>query len=146
MLLYIYFNFDYIKVFYAEDIYHFVIGLMKAGVTVNAFEIPFKVTIKSPAESAVSPFSRLSAYFVGDNAVAYGSANGTNVEYNLFKLYKVLGFEKGNVAYTVTLHEIDGHNCAAWIVETPTNPGDISVKVYDNAQNADNRDNVYSSR
>lgn len=68
--------------------------MKKAGATVNAFEIPVKVTIKSPAESAVSPFSRLSAYFVGDNAVAYGSANGTNVEYNLFKLYKDMGTER----------------------------------------------------
>ena len=144
--LYIKFNFDYTKAFPAEESYQIVLGLKKAGATVNAFEIPVKVTIKSPAESAVSPFSRLSAYFVGDNAVAYGSANGTNVEYNLFKLYKDMGTEKGNVAFTETLHEIDGHNCAAWIVETPTNPGDISVKVYDNAQNADNRDNVYSTR
>lgn len=92
--LYIKFNFDYTKAFPAEESYQIVLGLKKAGATVNAFEIPVKVTIKSPAESAVSPFSRLSAYFVGDNAVAYGSANGTNVEYNLFKLYKDMGTER----------------------------------------------------
>ena len=143
--LYIKFNFDYTKAFPAEESYQIVLGLKKAGATVNAFEIPVKVTIKSPAESAVSPFSRLSAYFVGDNAVAYGSANGTNVEYNLFKLYKDMGTEKGNVAFTETLHEIDGHTCTPWITTTGV-AGDISVKVYDNAQNADNRDNVYSTR
>lgn len=146
--LYIKFSFDYTKAFPAEESYQIVLGLKKGdnNTSNNDFEIPVKVTIKSPAESAVTPFSRLSAYFVGDNAVAYGSADGTDVKYNLFKLYKDMGTEKNNVAFTETLHKIDGHTCATWIVATPTNPGDISVKVYDNAQNADNRDNVYSTR
>ena len=144
--LYVKFSFDPATAFPAEESYQIVLGLKKKDATVNAFEIPVKVTIKSPAESAVTPFSRLSAYFVGDNAVAYGSADGTDVKYNLFKLYKDMGTEKTNVAFTETLHEIDGHNCAAWIVETSTNPGDISVKVYDKDPNADNRDNVYSTR
>lgn len=145
--LYIKFSFDYTKAFPAEESYQIVLGLKKKkkGATVNAFEIPVKVTIKSPAESAVTPFSRLSAYFVGDNAVAYGSADGTDVTYNLFKLYKDMGAEKTNVAFTETLHEIDGHTCTPWITTTGV-AGDISVKVYDNAQNADNRDNVYSTR
>ena len=143
--LYIKFSFDYTKAFPAEESYQIVLGLKKKGATVNAFEIPVKVTIKSPAESAVTPFSRLSAYFVGDNAVAYGSADGTDVTYNLFKLYKDMGAEKTNVAFTETLHEIDGHTCTPWITTTGV-AGDISVEVYDNAADADNRDNVYSTR
>ena len=144
--LYIKFHFNYNEAFPAEESYQIVLGLKKANAAVNAFEIPVKVTIKSPAESAVSPFSRLSAYFVGDNAVAYGSANdGINVTYNLFKLYKDMGTEKTNVAFTETLHDINGHTCTPWITTTGV-AGDISVKVYDDAPNADNRDNVYSTR
>ena len=144
--LYIKFHFNYTEAFPAEESYQIVLGLKKANAAVNAFEIPVKVTIKSPAESAVSPFSRLSAYFVGDNAVAYGSANdGINVTYNLFKLYKDMGTEKTNVAFTETLHDINGHTCTPWITTTGV-AGDISVKVYDDAPNADNRDNVYSTR
>lgn len=144
--LYIKFHFNYTEAFPAEESYQIVLGLKKANAAVNAFEIPVKVTIKSPAESAVSPFSRLSAYFVGDNAVAYGSANdGINVTYNLFKLYKDMGTENTNVAFTETLHDINGHTCTPWITTTGV-AGDISVKVYDDAPNADNRDNVYSTR
>ena len=147
--LYVKFSFDPAKAFPAEESYQIVLGLKKNRATENAFEIPVKVTIKSPAESAVNPFSRLSAYFDGDNAVVYGVADGAYVKYNLFDLYKDMGTEKSNVEFSETLHKnISGHTCEPWIVVDPANnkTSDISVKAYDDSKGADNRDNVYSTR
>jgi len=108
-------------------------------------QVPVKVTIKSPAESDVNPFQRLSAYFSGDNAVAYGTADGSYAYYNLFSLFADMSGEENNVTFTETKHQISGHSCAPWLVDETS--GDIKVGASRYTPNtSDNRDGVYNTR
>ena len=142
--LYIKFTFDYDYAFPGE--YQVKLALNKGNNTTgnNNYEIPVKVTITAPATAAVTPFKRLDAYFVGNNAVAYGEADGSYATYDLFSLYKDMDGEEVNVEFSETNHEIANHTHTVW--QVAAHASGIKVPVYDNAANADNRDNVYSTR
>ena len=139
------FSFDYTTAFPGEYIVN--VGFRKNGLTYGdyVFTVPVKVIIKAPV---VNPFTRLAAYFNGDEATAYGNVVGSYVEYNMFDLFQNID-DKANVVFNEALHKVDGHKCAPWIDATATGDkaaGAIKVGVYNNAAKADNSDNVYSSR
>ena len=139
--LYAKFTFDYNVAFPGE--YTVNVGFRKNGATSGDYVVvvPVKVTVKAPA---VNPFTRLTAYFNGDEATAYGEVSGGYVDYNLFDLFKAIdNTTKGHVSFTETKHNVQGHTCASWIQNTT---GDIKVAVYNNNANADNKDAVYSTR
>lgn len=57
------------------------LGFKKGQTAKYDLVVPVKVTINEPE---VNPFTRLSAYFNGDEATAYGEVSDNIVEYNLF--------------------------------------------------------------
>ena len=139
--LYAKFTFDAATAFPGEYIVE--VGFKKGNNTSanNDLVVPVKVKINEPL---VNPFTRLSAYFNGNEATAYGKVEGGVVKYNLFDLFKEIdAATKANVTFTETMHSVDGHTCAAWLSGTS---GDIEVAPYSNAENADNSDAVYSTR
>ena len=139
--LYAAFTFDYKKAFPGE--YIIKVAFRKDGATSGDYtlEVPVKVTINAPE---VNPFSRLTAYFNGDEATAYGKVANGYVDYNLFDLFQPIT-DKTNVSFTETKHDnTTSHTCAAWIITTG-NKGDIKVAVYD-ADKTDNTDGVYTTR
>lgn len=135
------FTFNYQDAFPGE--YAVKVGFRKNGETTGDYvvSVPVKVTITAPT---VNPFSRLAAYFNGDEATAYGKVTAGVVDYNLFDLFqKIDDTTKANVEFVETKHNVQGHSCAAWLQATK---GDIKVAIYNNTANADNSDNVYSTR
>ncbi len=139
--MYIQFTFTPATAFPGE--YKVKLGLKKGGNSGdNDFVVPVKVTIKEPSKD-VTALKRLDAYFVGNDAVAYGTANGTAVTYDLFDLYKDMGTEKNYVTFTETKHA-DHTGCVDWI--TATGGNNISLGLYSYTSGADNRDKVYSTR
>ena len=139
--LYAKFTFDAATAFPGEYIVE--VGFKKGNNTSanNDLVVPVKLKINEPV---VNPFTRLSAYFNGNEATAYGKVEGGVVKYNLFDLFKEIdAATKANVTFTETKHSVDGHTCAAWLSGTS---GDIVVAPYSNAENADNSDAVYSTR
>ena len=140
--LYVKFTFDYEEAFPGE----YLINLyFKKGNNTSGnddLKVPVKVVIKSPAETDVNPFQRLGAYFSGDDAVAYGTADGSYAYYNLFSLYADMDGEEANVSFKETKHQISGHSCASWLVDATS--GDIKVGAYN--YDVNNRDNVYATR
>ena len=140
--LYAKFTFDAATAFPGEYIVN--VGFRKNGATSGDYVVvvPVKVVVKAPE---VNPFARLSAYFNGDEATAYGKVVNGKVQYNLFDLFKTIDdATKANVVFTETKHDIEKHTCASWF--TGAAQGAIEVGVYDNTTDADNKDNVYSTR
>ena len=140
--LYAKFTFDAATAFPGEYIVE--VGFKKGNNTSanNDLVVPVKVKINEPV---VNPFTRLSAYFNGNEATAYGKVEGGVVKYNLFDLFKEIdAATKANVTFAETKHDVQGHTCAPWITSGST----ISVGAYDNVSTATdaNWDKVYSTR
>ena len=141
--LYAKFTFDYTTAFPGEYIVN--VGFKNSNTPSGEYAVvvPVKVVVKAPE---VNPFARLSAYFNGDEATAYGKVVNGKVQYNLFDLFKAIdATTKTNVVFAETKHDIEKHTCASWFV-TGGAKGDIEVGVYNNTTDADNKDNVYSTR
>lgn len=126
----LYIRFEFNPAVVLPETYNVVLNFKKGNNSTanNDFEVPVNVIINSPAESSVNPFKRLSAYFNGDDAVAYGTADGTKVTYNLFSLFKEMSDpDKANVTFFETMHNDGSHTCKPWIVGTD---GAIEVGAY----------------
>ena len=114
------------------------VGFRKNGATTGdyVFVVPVKVTIKAPAQTIV----KYDNYFSGNNAVAYGTADGTSTEYDLNDLFKTTGLTytetkvvktASPLAYYKTWLQDDGHT--------------INVPVYLYGTNVDNTVTVGST-
>ena len=127
------FTFDETTAFPGE--YIVKLGFKKVGEVAGNYTlvVPVKVTIKAPAQTIV----KYENYFTGDNAVAYGTADGSYAKYQLTELFKTTG-----LTFTETVVK-DANNVAytAWITTAP----EIKVPVYSYAQNADNTVSVGSA-
>ena len=99
----------------------------------EVLKVPVKLTIAAPYMN----IDKLENYFDGNNAVAYGEADGTNVTFDLNKLFKT-----ENLDFTETKYkDADENEYAKWL-----SGDEIIVPVYDNTADADHFLGVYATR
>ena len=101
-----------------------------------------KAVLKTPVNITITEPSTLieknENYFVGNNAVAYGTPSVDVVTYDLNDLFKTTGMSYVETEYK----NVDGDVYAPWL-QTGT---EISVPVYDNTKDADHFESVYATR
>ena len=137
--LYAKFEFSAVNAFPGEYIVN--LGFKKAGATDYEFEVPVKVTIVAPTQTIV----KYDNYFSGNNAVAYGTANGTYAIYKLTDLFKTTGL-------TFTETEVKNANNVAYptwmttVTEDGVSYPAVKVPVYLYGDNVDNTITVGSTR
>ena len=135
--LYVKFSFDYTEAFPGE--YYITLALKKAGSNVNNFEVPVKVTINAPE----APIYKHENYFSGDNAVAYGTADGSFATYDLLNLFKTDDdMRDGNLSFVETkVYKSNGSRYDYWLQSGST----IKVPAYEYGSSVDNTVTVNST-
>ena len=99
----------------------------------EVLKVPVKLTIAAPDMNIV----KLENYFDGNNAVAYGKADGTDVTFDLNNLFKTTNLDFVETEYK----KADNSKYSAWLLNDV-----LTVPVYDNSDKADHFLGVYATR